>query len=176
MYGRDILDGQAQGVPELRTNEKAPAQGAEAKVKAESFKPLLRESGKKKQYATAEEVTKFVDYAFAYVRKAREIQQAGGDVTNVLKQDGSLPLGKVSDRLAQEIKAQGVDSSGYTHKLVDNDIRHIDNSHGTRSREKYPVTVEDIKKIPDIIQNDNDVLYVPRSDGRKGVAYRKAPQ
>ncbi|MBQ8647110.1 MAG: hypothetical protein IJ484_03095, partial [Oscillospiraceae bacterium] len=32
VYGRDIVNGQAQGVPELRANEKAPAQGAEARI------------------------------------------------------------------------------------------------------------------------------------------------
>ena len=51
------------------------------------------------------------------------------------------------------------------HTLVDNDIRHIINSRGEKTNEKYPVTAEDLRSISDIVKNYDDVLYVPRKDG-----------
>ncbi len=42
----------------------------------------------------------------------------------------------------------GIDIKEYTHALRDNDIRHIRNSHGEKTNEKYPVTANDIKRIP----------------------------
>lgn len=56
--------------------------------------------------------------------------------------------------------------------IRDNDIRHIRNSHGESTNEKYPVTMRDIKQIPDIIENYDNVYYVPR-DGKNGIYYEK---
>ena len=83
-----------------------------------------------------------------------------------------LKLGRVSDRLARTIREDyDVDISGYTHILTDNDIRHIYNRHGPHTNEAYPVTAEDIKSIPQIIENADNVYLVKRQDGKSGIYY-----
>lgn len=46
------------------------------------------------------------------------------------------------------------------------------NRHGPHTKEKFPITAEDIKKIPTIIRDADDVYFLPRSDGEKGLMYR----
>ena len=65
-----------------------------------------------------------------------------------------------------------MDISGAYHTLMDNDIRHVKNSHGEGTNEKYPVTAYDQKQIPDIIKNYDDVLYA-ENNGKKGIYYVK---
>lgn len=67
-----------------------------------------------------------------------------------------------------------VDIIGYSHALRDNDIRHIRNSHGENTPEKYPVTKEDIKNIPWLVENYDKVFVVKRDGGRTGIVYVKA--
>ncbi|MBQ2392395.1 MAG: hypothetical protein II306_11625, partial [Clostridia bacterium] len=57
---------------------------------------------------------------------------------------------KPSARLISDV-SEDIDLTGYTHTLRDNDIRHIFNSHGINTNEKYPVTEDDISRIPDIV-------------------------
>ena len=66
-----------------------------------------------------------------------------------------------------------VDLEGYSHALRDNDIRHIRNSHGENTNEKYPVTENDIKDIPYIVENYDKVYVVPRDKARVGLVYVK---
>ena len=68
----------------------------------------------------------------------------------------------------------GVDVEGKTHVLSDNDIRHIDNSHGRgNANEKYPVTAVDLKQIPYIVENYDNVYYVTKENGQVGIYYEK---
>ena len=68
----------------------------------------------------------------------------------------------------------GVDVEGKTHVLSDNDIRHIDNSHGRgNANEKYPVTAADLKQIPGIVENYDNVYYVTKENGQVGIYYEK---
>lgn len=84
----------------------------------------------------------------------------------------NLEIGNVSDVLANKMKAEyGVDLSHYRHVLNDNDIRHIFNRHGPHTKEKYPITENDLKGIPRIIKNANEVYFVARLDGKKGIYY-----
>lgn len=86
----------------------------------------------------------------------------------------NLSLGKVAESLTQEIrKTYGQDISGREHVLNDNDIRHIYNRHGPHTKEKYPITVDDLRKIPDIITQYDEVYYVERKDGKSGIVYEK---
>lgn len=82
---------------------------------------------------------------------------------------------EVSDRLQEDV-ADEIDLSGYSHALRDNDIRHIRNSHGEKTAEKYPVTKEDIKNIPWIVEHYDKVVVVKRNDGRVGVVYVKTAE
>lgn len=66
-----------------------------------------------------------------------------------------------------------IDLNGYAHALRDNDIRHIRNSHGENTQEKYPVTKQDIKNIPWIVENYDKVYTIKRNDGRTGIMYVK---
>lgn len=127
------------------------------------------EIGTAQNPATQDQLNAYVDYAYRY---AAETNERGNK--NFPKQKSAINLGRVSDRAAQEtLDSFGVDISGYTQILTDNDIRHIKNSHGEQTKEKYPVTAEDIKKIPDIIENFDDVLYVSRRDGKAGIFFVK---
>lgn len=66
-----------------------------------------------------------------------------------------------------------MDVTGKRHVLRDNDIRHVINSHGEKTNEKYPITASDLKQIPDMVENYDDVLFVPRKDGKSGIYYVK---
>lgn len=125
--------------------------------------------GTKNNPATQEQINGYVDYAFGY----GEEKQSNENI-DIDKQKSIIYIGSVSDELASEIMEQGgIDISGYDHALVDNDIRHIRNSHGENTNETYPITADDIKQIPDIINNYDDVLYIERDDGKKGIYYVK---
>ena len=82
---------------------------------------------------------------------------------------------KVSDRLLNDV-AEEIDLNGYSHALRDNDIRHIRNSHGENTAEKYPVTKEDIKNIPWIVENYDKAVVVKRNDGKVGIIYVKSAE
>ncbi len=77
-----------------------------------------------------------------------------------------------SEKLINEV-ANEIDLNGYTHALRDNDIRHIYNSHGVNTNEKYPVTDEDIKRIPDIVENYDKVFVKTNARGKPGIVYVK---
>ncbi len=125
--------------------------------------------GTRKNIATKEEIESYVDYAYRYSHE-----------TNVKhnnlfpKQKAQIIIGKVNKRLINDLKKEyGIDVSNVFHALNDNDIRHIKNSHGELTKEKYPITAEDQKQIPDIIENYDDVLYLKRPDGKEGIYYVK---
>lgn len=63
--------------------------------------------------------------------------------------------------------------SDYSHALRDNNLRHIRNSHGENTNEKYPVTKEDLSKIPDIVANYDKVVVFKKSPTKVGLMYVK---
>lgn len=84
-----------------------------------------------------------------------------------------LEIGVATDDLVDKIQHEyGVDLTGYRHVLTDNDVRHIYNSHGPHRPGDYPVTPQDLKAIPFIIQNAQEVYYLPRKDGKRGLMYQ----
>ncbi len=89
-----------------------------------------------------------------------------------------LKYAEPSKRLIQDVQDE-IDISGYIHTLRDNDIRHIYNSHGEKTNEKYPITPADIKAIPNIVYNYDKVFVVKRagkdagSPERTGIIYVK---
>lgn len=82
---------------------------------------------------------------------------------------------EVSERLLNDVSGD-IDLNGYAHAMRDNDIRHIRNSHGENTPEKYPITKEDMKNIPWLVENYDKVLVVKRNDGRVGLVYVKTAQ
>ena len=79
----------------------------------------------------------------------------------------------VSDRLMNDVNSE-IDISDYSHALRDNDIRHINNSHGEGNpNEKYPVTRDDIKAIPSIVEEYDKVIVYKKSPQKVGLMYVK---
>lgn len=126
--------------------------------------------GTKNNYANKEQIDSYIDYALDYGREKRNNPDK-----NIPKQRESIIYGKTSDRLVNDIKSVfGIDLSNMEHILTDNDIRHINNSHGEyNSTEKYPVTADDLKQIPDIVENYDNVYYIKRKNGKEGIVYQK---
>lgn len=156
--------------------------GAQTEVKAEKADAQAKNSGAQKSTrgifdenigtrekpATQEDVNSYVEYALEYGDKKRNAE-------DVAKQKDSIIYGQASERLVSDMQTlYGVDVEGKTHVLSDNDIRHIDNSHGRgNANEKYPVTAADLKQIPDIVENYDNVYYVTKENGQVGIYYEK---
>lgn len=156
--------------------------GAQAEVKAEKADAQAKNSsaqkstrgifdeniGTREKPATQEDVNSYVEYALEYGDKKRNAE-------DVAKQKDSIIYGQASERLVSDMQTlYGVDVEGKTHVLNDNDIRHIDNSHGRgNANEKYPVTAADLKQIPDIVENYDNVYYVTKKNGQVGIYYEK---
>lgn len=77
-----------------------------------------------------------------------------------------------SERLLSDVGDE-LDISEYTHAMRDNDIRHIRNSHGESTNEKYPVTKEDIKLIPWLVENYDKVFVKTNANNVHGIVYVK---
>jgi len=119
--------------------------------------------------ASDDEINDFVEYSFKY---AEETNVKGNK--DFPKQQDHIRYAKVSEKLKNDIlKHFGVKLKNKYHVLRDNDIRHLKNSHGEGTNEKYPITKDDIKQIPDIVENYDDVLWVEKDDGKKGIIYVK---
>jgi N12 class adenine-specific DNA methylase len=121
----------------------------------------------KRNPATKEEIDSYIDYSLEYASVTKE----KGNVT-FPKQREAIDYGEASERMVDDLK-NDVDVTGKRHVLRDNDIRHIVNSHGENTNEKYPITASDLKQIPDIVENYDDVLFVPHPNGNKGIYYVK---
>lgn len=175
---------QAENVGAQSENTRAQTEnvGAQTEVKAEKADAQAKKSGAQKSTrgifdenigtrekpATQEDVNSYVEYALEYGDKKRNAE-------DVAKQKDSIIYGQASERLVSDMQTlYGVDVEGKTHVLNDNDIRHIDNSHGRgNANEKYPVTAADLKQIPDIVENYDNVYYVAKENGQAGVYYEK---
>jgi len=79
---------------------------------------------------------------------------------------------EISSRLIDAVSDE-INIIGYVHALRDNDIRHIRNSHGEQTNEKYPVSKEDLKRIPDIVANFDKVYVKTNAAGKPGIVYVK---
>ena len=121
----------------------------------------------KRNPATKEEIDSYIDYSLEYASVTKE----KGNVT-FPKQREAIDYGEASERMVDDLK-NDVDVTGKRHVLRDNDFRHIVNSHGENTNEKYPITASDLKQIPDIVENYDDVLFVPHPNGNKGIYYVK---
>lgn len=86
--------------------------------------------------------------------------------------DDYMKFAQPSERLLSDV-GEELDVSEYIHAMRDNDIRHIRNSHGESTNEKYPVTKEDIKQIPWIVENYDKVFVKTNANGQYGIVYVK---
>ena len=85
----------------------------------------------------------------------------------------SVTYGRVNSNLAERAKKLGKDSHGNTYNIDDyylelnpSDLRHCaSNKHIHTEKGELPITAEDIKNLPDII-DDFDHIFSPHSGGR----------
>ena len=91
------------------------------------------------------------------------------------KNDGQyLKLSTVSKRLTDDLKRIGLRIDGFVHALKDNNIRHINKSHGEKSNDKYKVGVDEYLLLNDIYKNyDNLYKGYDTKDGQTTIAYEK---
>ncbi len=82
-----------------------------------------------------------------------------------------LEYAKTTVRLVKDIENDISDISEYVHVLRDNDIRHIFNSHGTQTKEKYPISIVDIENIPYITANYDKIYYRVSNKGLPSLLY-----
>lgn len=146
--------------------------GSDVGIKAEKSQAagngiFDKKTATKRQPATKEQVDGYIEYAVEY-----GIQTKENGNKDFPKQRESIDYGTASERLVEDLK-NDVDVTGKRHVLRDNDIRHVINSHGEKTNEKYPITASDLKQIPDMVENYDDVLFVPRKDGKSGIYYVK---
>lgn len=107
--------------------------------------------------ATKEQITRFIQNAF---NKQNQFQY--------------LKISDVSPELAETLRAAGINVDGYAHALRDNDIRHVESSHGSQSNDKYKVTADMLGNAQNVIDN-YDVLYrgYDTKNGNPTIAYEK---
>ena len=84
-------------------------------------------------------------------------------------------LGKVNIKVSKQINSLlGINVNQRNHILLDNDIRHMLNNHGNKKREnsknQIAITKEDIKNIPQIINNPD--LIIKGSPNKEGASIR----
>lgn len=77
--------------------------------------------------------------------------------------NGKTILGKVNNYVIEKVKAIfGIDITNKRHTISDYDIRHMINEHGNPEIEakkgQIAITKDDIKNIPDIINNPTDIV------------------
>lgn len=86
---------------------------------------------------------------------------------------GSLTLSKVSKKVAEKIKKiTGIDTLNRNERITAFDIKHMLNQHGNEKIEKakgqLPITKEDILKIPDVIENYDNIIKGSLNKDRNG--------
>ena len=107
-------------------------------------------------YVTQEEINNYVNNAYDKV-----------------KQDEFKKYSDPTDRLIEDVKDGLPDISSYHHALRGNDIRHIDKSHGPKTDKKNPVLPGDIKAIPFIVEQYDDVFVQNKPGLSPGLLYVK---
>ncbi len=163
----------AHGSPELQSTIDARAKAAQMGFywkTGEIINGIFDNSvGTIENPATPSQVNDYIEYSMRYAKE----QRVNGD-KDFPHQIDRITTGRVSDKERTDLtRSYPTLTIPSQHTLVDNDLRHMINSHGEGTNEKYPVTIEDLKRIPNIIENYDDILYVPRTDGKQGIIYIK---
>ena len=97
-------------------------------------------------------------------------------VVNALRGPGnneqaSFRVGMVDKRIIDGLRAIGRDVSyDAEHRISDNDIRHIKNSHGIAKDGRYGIATGDIQAIPYIVNRGADVYDFPKGS-KQGILY-----
>lgn len=74
-----------------------------------------------------------------------------------------LILGVAGDALVENAAENGIDIKGFSHSIDNFFVNHTLNTHGNEEKENkrgnVTVTEEDIKMIPDVLQNPDFIVY-----------------
>lgn len=89
------------------------------------------------------------------------------NVAKVTKSEAEIILGKT-----------GLNLSGYTHVVDTYGVKHAMGEHSNLSKEKHrgliPITISDFDRIPDIVENFDDVKFGGKNKaGRNVIVYIK---
>lgn len=109
---------------------------------------------------TSDEVRSMKKSNSSYSQKAIE-KELHNRIQNAIVSKNSRKntyLGDVSQKISNTVKRiLGIDIAGRKHIISDNDIRHMIKQHGNieleKSKGQIAITLKDIEKIPDIINN-----------------------
>lgn len=112
------------------------------------------------------------------VSKESTLKNAINDALINKNPKGAILLGKVKGNIATKIKnILGIDVNNRVHSLSKTDIRHMMAQHGNQqienSKGQIAITREDILKIPDIINNPDDIIKGTDNKNGKTVRYIK---
>ena len=107
-------------------------------------------------------------------RLETQIEVALKDKTSI----GKTYLGVVNHNVSKKIKRlTGINVEGKNHIIFDYDIRHIIKEHGNSIAEKQkgqlPITKEDIKQIPNVIDNPTKIIKGTNNRNKKTIRYIK---
>ena len=107
-------------------------------------------------------------------RLEKQIEVALKDKTSI----GKTYLGVVNHNVSKKIKRlTGINVEGKNHIIFDYDIRHIIKEHGNSVIEKQkgqlPITKDDIKQIPNVINNPTKIIKGTNNRNKKTIRYIK---
>ena len=100
----------------------------------------------------------------------QEVESVIEKAKNNPNERASVDVGDVSSKLTKDAKEQGYDISGYKHDVDVCGVRHAFNKHGKPTeykRGQIPLDDDDIKAIPEILYNYDEVIFGEKT--RKGV-------
>lgn len=100
----------------------------------------------------------------------QEVEKVIENAKNNPNERASVDVGDVSSKLTKDAKEQGYDISGYKHNVDVCGVRHAFNKHGKPTeykRGQIPLDDDDIKAIPEILYNYDEVIFGEKT--RKGV-------
>ena len=83
---------------------------------------------------------------------------------------------EIDDELMEKARKEGVDLTGYKHVMETSGNRHSLRRHGTDSKDRTPLSVEDFLMIPYIIKYPDKIEVLntkTKQHGLKTVRYRK---
>ena len=100
----------------------------------------------------------------------QEVESVIEKAKNNPNERASVDVGDVSSKLTKDAKEQGYDISGYKHNVDVCGVRHAFNKHSKPTeykRGQIPLDDDDIKAIPEILYNYDEVIFGEKT--RKGV-------
>ena len=100
----------------------------------------------------------------------QEVESVIEKAKNNPNERASVDVGDVSSKLTKDAKEQGYNISGYKHNVDVCGVRHAFNKHGKPTeykRGQIPLDDDDIKTIPEILYNYDEVIFGEKT--RQGV-------